>query len=72
MRRTADLDWPASRGYHEPLTKLKTVKLALLVVGMIAFGGGLRTQHTAVGQPAQIAKAKAQGTACASAMVQVT
>jgi RNA polymerase sigma factor (sigma-70 family) len=41
------------------LTKLKTVLTVLLVLGMVAFGGGLLCQHAAVGQ--QVASAERAG-----------
>jgi hypothetical protein len=45
------------------LTKLKTVITVLLVLGMVAFGGGLLSHHAAVGQQVASAERKSEKSA---------
>ena len=43
------------------MTKLKTVMSVVMLLGTVAFGGGLLMQRTAAGQPGQAEKSEAQG-----------
>jgi hypothetical protein len=43
------------------ITKLNAVTAVVVVLGILAFGGGLLMQHTAGGQPAQAEKSDPQG-----------
>jgi RNA polymerase sigma factor (sigma-70 family) len=45
------------------VTKLKTVMTMLLVLGMVAFGGGVVSRHAAVGQQVQSAERKGEKSA---------